>query len=379
MESFGKKVSNLLRSLVWFADYGLFLLVNPFKFKRKPENFKSILVVEMLYIGDVIVITPSIRALKQKYHDAKITAMVLPSMVDVLSGNPNVDSIISFSPDDLRYKFSRIAHSLKGKYDLAVIFHPGIDIGSYTISKLLYKAGIPFRVGSTKVGFREGKGFFLHRKTVPTFRLKHKIDDNLDVVRLVDASTDDKHIEVFTTPESDEYVDKILKKNKVLPDDFLVVIQAAPRHKTHEWFDDRFAKLADELIAKYNAKVVFAGSIENFVPNNNIIGMMNNHAVNLAGVTDLKQLFSLVKRAKIAVSVDTGLMHVAAALDRPVVALFGAGNPTIWRPYSEKALYIFKDGEVCTSCMKHQCSMDMECMKAIRVDDVLVKVQELLK
>ena len=134
METIGKKIANFFRSLAWFADYGLFLLVNPFKFKAKPKAFKNILVVEMLYIGDVIVITPAIRALKRRYPEAKITAMVNTSMVDVISGNPNVDSIISYSPEDLNYKFSRIADSLKGKYDLGVIFHPGIDIGSYKIS-----------------------------------------------------------------------------------------------------------------------------------------------------------------------------------------------------------------------------------------------------
>ncbi len=378
METFGKKVSNFLRHLIWYADYGVFLLVNPFKFKKTPKNFKNILVVEMLYIGDVIVITPAIRALKQKFPDAKITVMLNPSMVDIISGNPNVDSIIAYSKDDFMYKFHRIADSLKGKYDLAIILHPGIDVGSYRMSKLLYKAKIPFRIGCTKVGLREGKGYFLHRKTKPTFERKHKVDDNLDVVKILGVTTSDKHLEIYTTPNTEGYIEKLLKKNKVLTNDFVVLIHAAAKHKTHYWLDDRFAKLADILIEKYNAKVVFTGAIEDFVVNTNIIKMMKHNAVNLAGLTDIKQLFSLVKRANLVVSVDTGTMHVAAALNRPVVALFGAGNPVIWRPYSDNALYVCKN-EICTSCMKHECKKDMKCMRAIRVEDVLERVEELLK
>lgn len=62
MESKLKKIANFFRSAIWFADYGLFLLVNPFKFKKIPKTFKNILVVELLYIGDVIITTPTIRA-----------------------------------------------------------------------------------------------------------------------------------------------------------------------------------------------------------------------------------------------------------------------------------------------------------------------------
>jgi lipopolysaccharide heptosyltransferase II len=382
METLGKKIANFFRPLIWFADYGLFLLVNPFKFKKIPTTFKSILVVEMLYIGDVIAVTPTIRALKQKFPNAKITTMLVPSMVDIMAGNPNVDNILAFSKDDFNYKFHRIAESLKGKYDLAIILHPGRDIGSYKISKLLYDAKIPFRIGSTKVGFMEGRGFFLHRKTRPTFEYKHKIDDNLDVVKLIGVTTNDKHLEVYTDPEADGYIQMMLKKNRIMPEDFVVVIHAAAKHKTHYWFDDRFAKLADILVEKYRAKIVFTGAIEDFMVNNNIIKMMKYKSVNLAGLADIKQLFSIVKRANLVVSVDTGNMHVAAALERPVVALFGAGDPRNWGPYSAlgNARYIYKWKDACVSCRKYECKRgDMQCMDVISVDDVLDKIQELLK
>lgn len=382
METFGKRVGNFFRPLIWYADYGVFLLVNPFKFKKMPSTFKNILVVEMLYIGDVIAVTPTIRTLKQKFPDAKITTMLVPSMVDIISGNPNVDSIIAFSKDDFKYKFHRIAESLKGKYDLAIIMHPGREIGSYTISKLLYEAKIPFRIGSTKVGFMEGRGFFLHRKTKPTFKYKHKINDNLDVVKLLGVTITDKHLEIYTAPEADDYIARLLKKNKIMSNDFVVVIHAAAKHKTHYWFDDRFAKLADILVEKYNAKIVFTGAIEDFMVNTNVIRLMKHNAVNLAGLADIKQLFSIVNRANLVVSVDTGTMHVAAALERPVVALFGAGDPRNWMPYSPlgNARYIYKKNEACVSCRKYECKRgDMQCMSVISVEDVLEKVESLLK
>lgn len=379
MRSKTAKIKGFLRNLAWTIDYGTYLFASPYKFKKKPETFKNILIIEMLYIGDLIVITPTIRAVKKAYPEAKITVMTQTSMRDVLTENPNVDEVMSYTNEEINHKFNRIANTLKNKYDLAIILHPGIEIGSYRMSKLLLKARIPFRIGCTKVGILEGKGYFLNRETKPTFKLKHKIEDNLDVIKTIGIQSEDRTLELHTTNESDEYIKDLLKTNSVSENAFIAVIHAAPQHKTHRWIDERFAKIADQLIEKYNAKIVFTGNVKDFITNADIIQAMKYEALNLAGQTNIKQFFSLIKRANFVISVDTSAMHAAAAFNKPTISLFGAGDPNIWRPYSEKALYIIKDKEACTSCMKHKCGIEMECMKAIKTEEVMKKIEELLK
>lgn len=380
MEIFTKKISNLLRILIGYGDYTFFKIINLFiGTKSLPENIQNILIVELLYIGDIIAITPTIRALKQKFTNARIDVMLRPSMQEVLTGNPNVNKILAYDKQDFETGFSTIINELRGRYDLAVLLHPGVDIGNYKVSTFLKNAKIPFRIGCTKVGFLEGKGFFMHRKTKPTFELKHKIEDNLDVVRTIGVNTEDKHLEIYTTKSAQNYINSLLKKEGVSEKDFIMTIHAVPQHKTHEWLIERFASVADKLIENYHIKIIFTGSQKDIEYNQRIINLMKNKAINLAGKTDIKQFFAAIKRASLVISVDTSAIHVAAALNKPVIALFGAGNPKIWGPYCKNSVVIFKENESCTSCMKHNCKKNYKCMKAITEDDVLNAVEYLKK
>ena len=331
------KLEEFVKNLAWHLIYLLWIILCPLKFKPFPKNPKSILIIERLFLGDLIAATPTIRAVKQRYPNAKLSVLVHPKMKDVLLGNPNVNEIIT---------------DVKKSYDLAIILHPGLDWGSFKASLKIIKS--KFRMGSTKVGLREGKGYFLHRKTFPTFKLKHKIDDNLDVIKPIKPKS--RTLELHT---------QIKPKYKNT-----IIIHATPQHESHKWDEVKFAQLADKL----KGKIVFTGAEKDKSYNEKIISLMKSKAINLAGKTSIQELFALVKDSKQVISVDTGIMHIAAAFNKPSIALFGAGNPKIWRPYSSKAKVIFKKNK-CVSCMKHKCQLKgkrrNECMDAIQVEDVL--------
>src|SRR3989344_7286184 len=182
MESLSKKIENKIKNIALFADYFLFFLLCPIKLKPFPKQIKNILIIDLLEIGDLIVTTPVIRALRQKYPNAKIDFLLKEKMKDVLSGNPNLNEIIPYNKNILNY--------LKTKnYDLSILLHPG----SFKISLLLLKSRAKYRVGCTKSGISEGKGFFLNKKIFPNTTIQHKIEDNLDVVRAINADVKDKH------------------------------------------------------------------------------------------------------------------------------------------------------------------------------------------
>lgn len=352
------KFGVFLRGIAWWIDYLDWLVFSPFKFKNFPKKIDRILVVEQIGIGDLIVTIPVIRALKKKFN-CKIDVLVAKGFEDVLYGNKNIDDIIS-SPYEIK----------KRKYDLAVLLHPDRNVGNYKISKLLFKS-VPFRIGCTRVGFLEGKGFFMNRKTKPSIKLKHKIDDNLDVVKTISVFSNDKSLKLFVDSKVDKKIKSKLKGK-------YVVIHAAPAHKTHEWFQDRFAELADKIIKKYKVKIVFTGSEKDLVYNKEIVSAMKNDAYIFTG--SIKEFFSVIKNSELVISVDTSAMHIAAGFDRKIISLFGAGNPLIWKPYCKNSFVIFKKNK-CVSCMKHKCKFKgkryMECMKAITVEDVMNSVKKL--
>jgi len=348
-------------------------LFNLFWKKKFPEKIDKILVIELDNIGDIIVTTPTIRTLSQ-YFNIKIDVMVKPNMVDVLSGNPNINKILPYGLKEIDKNYNKILLEIKDKYDLGVILHHGTK----KVSKLLLDANVNYRIGCTRPNIRMGKGFFLHKKTKPSFRLKHKIEDNLDTVRIIGVNLDDRYPELYSDKKSDKFIEDLLKKNGVKEKDLLVIIHAAPQYYTHKWVNKRFAEVADFLVDDYNAKIIFSGEYKDIELNNEIISLMKNGALNFAGKTKLKEFFALIKMSDLVISVDTSAMHIASAFDLPVIALFGAGNPIIWRPYCDNCRVLYKKDSECVSCMKHICDKNLECMKVIQVDDVINAIKEIL-
>ncbi len=320
-------VARNLKDFVWCLDYGVWLFFSPYKFDRLP-SIKSVLVVEDIGIGDLLVSTPVFRALKKKF--GRVDVLVKPGMESVLEGNLNVDNVVT---------------SVDRKYDLGVILHARTN-GNYKMSRILKKS-CKYRIGCTRVGLKEGKGFLLNRKTLPNFKSRKKIEDNLDVIRTIGVEGDGK-LEAYTNfkPKVRNYV----------------VFHTHGAYKTHNWYAKKWVELAKKL----DKKVVFTGTNEEYVQS--MIAKFSK-GVDATGST-IQEYFGWIKHADYVVTVDTSAMHVAAAFDVPVISLFGAGDPRVWKANSTKSVVIRKGD--CHSCHKTYCRLkDHRCMALIEPDDVL--------
>lgn len=352
-----------IRNTLWFLDYYLdSICMFPLKFK-KLGRVKRILIVELKFIGDIIVATPAIKAVKQAFPSAQIDILVPQGMEDVLYGNPNIHQILSFN-----YNFKEWTKKLKGGYDLAIILHNG----TLKISTMLLKAKIPYRVGCTKVGFLEGRGLFLHKKTKPAYQIKHKVDDNLDVIKTIGVYPRNKNLEIY----SDTKVEMEMKKK--LPEHYCAILNSSRHAENKEWPQERFAELS-QFLHNNGYNIVLTGSKQDYEKNENLKKVSTVFMYNFAG-TSIKEFFAIIKNAELVISIDSSAMHIAAGFNVPVIALFGAGTPKIWKPYSKNSIVIFKD-QVHTSCMKPKCYLKenryMECMKAIQVDDVIDAIKRI--
>lgn len=340
-----------------------------------PEKVKNILCIELLYLGDLIVTTPSIRALKESFPNAEITFVLPRGMKSVLEGNPYVKHIIEVNPNTLNSRgIKDMSRSLRSmQFDMGVLFYPG----NRGMGKLLKKSKIPIRVGCAKTGFLEGKGWGLTHKVNPTTEKKNYVEENLDVVRLVGAEASRNHLELYTDADLENY----FHRNSISKEDLIVVIHPGPRNPTHKWLNLRYSAVIDALVEKYDVKIIITGVKKDEKDIEEIVST-TKHGVITAINMPLKEYFGIIERANLVISVDTGGMHVAAGLNRPVVSLFGAGEPKVWQPHCEHSRVLFKP-TVCTSCHRYKCRFkgkrEQECMKAITVEDVLVASDELLE
>jgi lipopolysaccharide heptosyltransferase II len=157
----------------------------------------------------------------------------------------------------------------------------------------------------------------------------------------------------------------------------LVAINPIAKWDTKLWDADRFGVLADQLRESLNCDIVFTGGPEDRSVIEEISKTMRKRPVNFAGVTSLKDLACLYTRCSLLVTTDTGPMHMAAAMGRPTVALFGPTAPHRTGPYGKGHKVITADVE-CRPCFRKKCE-DMRCMKEITVNRVYEGVMTLLK
>ena len=348
MKRFRFKLEDFARGLAWYCDYSLFRLKNPF-LKKIPRTVRNILIVDLKFIGDLIIDTPMIRALKLHYPHSKISILVPEGMPEVLYKNPNIEKIYT-SPSEIKEHF-----------DLGVLLYPG----DKSMGKFLRKVA-SFRIGIRRSGLTEPKGYYLHRKTIPTFKLKHKIEDNLDVLKTIGIETNDKHLEL--------YVKNIKQKYK----DYIII---TPISKTHPTLtSEKFVLLADSLSKRYKKRIIFTGSPDQKTKLQEIQALMKTKSEILAN-TSLQEYFNLIKNTFVVVCIDTSAQHIAAALKVPVVSIFSAGDKTIWKPYSKNSIAI-QNNKVCTSCMKSYCTLKgkryLECVNAISENYILSQVEYLV-
>jgi len=347
-------------------------------YELRATSYKRILIVRTDRIGDVLLSTPVIKALREASPQAYIAMMVSPNAKDIVEGNPYLDEVIVYDKDGKHKKWRRsIKFALnlrKKKFDLAVILHPINRAHLVT-----FFAGIPKRVG-----YGRKMGFLLTDKIKHTKHLgeKHESEYNLDLVRHLGIEPKDKDIFMPIRPESERWVNELFKEEGIMPADKLLAIHPCASCPSKIWPRERFTQLADKLVKKYGFKVFLVAGSKDVSAVESIAKHLPNSTINLGGRVSISQLASVLKRCQLFISNDSGPVHIASAVGTPVISIFGrnqAGlSPKRWGPLGKKDKFLHKSVG-CITCLAHNCKKDFACLKAISVDDVLKVADEILK
>ncbi|MDD5465753.1 MAG: lipopolysaccharide heptosyltransferase II [Candidatus Omnitrophica bacterium] len=348
------------------------------RLQNKDKRYRRILISRTDRIGDVLLSTPVIKALRQKFPQAYISMLVAPYAKDLLEGNPYLDEVILYDKDGEHkswWRTIKFAGRLKKKkFDLAVILHP-----SNRLHLIAFLAGIPQRLG-----YNRKLGFLLnlrkeHKKQEGS---KHEAEYNLELLSELGVSGNPYDLFMPIRQDSERHIESLFSEEGINPQDRILAVNPGASCPSKIWPVENFARVAEKLAGLYNFKILILGGPKEIHLADKVARGIKGKVVNLAGKTSVSQLASIFKRCSLFISNDSGPVHIASAVGLPVISIFGrsqAGlSPRRWGPLGKGDKYLHKDAG-CIQCLAHNCKKEFACLKAITVEDVVSVAESILK
>lgn len=345
---------------------------------------KTVLVLQLDEIGDVLLSTPALHLLRQIYPKAKIIVAARRAGYEILLGNPNMDQLVlvdlprfSATTAQMPADIKKIKQALPTvKSQLPASMDLGIDLrADLRTIYLLKKLGARQRISQSI----RGGGFWLTH-IVPYLGLRHEVERKMGIIHYLDPTVplpSNLRLEIAVNTDNKRRAGEILAQNGVEITDKYVVFHPFAGWKPKEWPADRFVQIAKYLVADYHQKVVVIGSAGEKEAAEKIACAVGVSAVNLAGQVDLKATAAIIAGAKLFIGNDSGPMHMACAVQTPVIALFGQNTPKRYGPWQNKNVTIYHPVE-CSPCAQTSCSRQPRCMEMISVDEVKTAISKLL-
>jgi heptosyltransferase-2 len=345
------------------------------------------------WLGDAVMTTPALRRLRSSFPAAHIALLATPRTADLFTAAPFVDEVIVYRrrEEGVRAFTQAVKLMRERRFDLALLFQ-----NAFEAALLASLGGARMRVGYAM----QGRGALLtHRlRHTPAHRNRHQTHDYLDIVIAAERACGlEFNPEKDITPsliatESHRAAARLLFHRHGIPTEAICNPQSAicnplialntgaTNSRAKCWPADRFAALADQLIESLSAQIILIGAPSERANAESVIARMKHTgAINLAGETSLIELIGTLAYSALLVTSDTGPAHIAAALGRPTLTIFGPTNEFETEPRGPRAEIIRADGIECARCMLRDCPIDHRCMTRIAVDEVTERVMSLLQ
>jgi ADP-heptose:LPS heptosyltransferase len=332
----------------------------------------SVLVIETGLVGELLVITPALRAVRRAWPGSRVTAVVSPGSAPVLVGNTDVDVLLPLSKSERSGVFGllRLSSWIRSRrFDVALVFHT-----SFRSALAAFLGGVPVRAGLAS----EGRGFLLTHKC-PRDRSAYEVDEHLRVVGLLGVEPHGRELVLNLTDEEREEAASLLRG---VGDGQLVCLHPGASREIRRWPAERFAELGARLAGVAGAVPIYA-----FGPREKELaqtverwyaGSRLDRPVVVFPRT-VRVLGALFERAAAVVTNNTGPMHVAAAMRAPGVFIHGPTPVDRWHPPGDRYVAVFGKNVACRPCDSPICAArSLLCMEAVSVERVVDEVAGLL-
>jgi lipopolysaccharide heptosyltransferase II len=346
------------------------------------ENMKTILVLAIRAIGDMVLVTPAIRALSEAFPGSSLTVVAEAFAADVFEGNPRISETVAIDRWSLRALpwYRKLATDIRwlramraGGYDIAV----DLFCGPRSAQMALF-SGAPVRVAESI----RGRRMFYTRTVKVDHAGKHLVEQKMQIVGALIGDVPIPPPEIFLRDEERREAEETLRAATGNEGEAVVGLFPGAGWVHKQWPAERFAQLADRLAAR-GCRVAVVGGPRDGDACRRVEEAAKSRPAILSGIARLRETIALIDRMSVFVSNDTGPMHIAAGLGIPTVGLFGPGDATKYRPWGEHARVV-SARLPCNPCPQETDTCHLHgreraaCMKGISVDEVYATVEELL-
>jgi heptosyltransferase-3 len=338
------------------------------------NTVKRVLLIRLRSIGDTVLSTPSVHALRRFLpDDTEIDILVEDWVAPVLAEHPFINRVITFERGSLSGR-ARVAHEIRSRhYDVVYNLH-----GGTTATFLTRATGARHRVGYASYQYSQ-----LHNHQAPSPLLlwgqqkTHSVEQQLALLGWTGVPvTDRPPTRLAVTREAEARINQILTAAGLIDKKFALIHPAAA-FATKQWAASNFARVADYLAAKGIAAVAIAGPNQGDVLNE-LISSAESRIV--ACDVLLPEVSALASRAGLFVGNDSGIAHIAAAVGTPSVVVFGSSNIAHWRPWNSAPAEVVFEEMPCQPCHGYFCEKfpEPECILRVPVARVTSAIERLL-
>jgi ADP-heptose:LPS heptosyltransferase len=376
----------------------IYLIKNPFKrrvvsladnvgkliFRKRDgdcfEAIKSMLLIRLDHLGDVLLTTPAIRCLKSRFPQARITMVIKEWSLEAIKNNPLIENIIIFNPFwTIPSKEGKNPEGVGGIYHLTRLlqkerFDLAIDFkGDVRNILIAYLSGAKRRFS---YGIRGG-GFLLTDMVAYEGEI-HEIDKNLRLLNRLGIDSEDNEMELYVTDEDTARVDQIFEQKGIDLSRRTIALHYGGASQFKRWDMEKFIILAERIVENNSANVLFFGGP--YERETSQLSESPEEGIFLMPDLTVCQMAAAFKRCGLLVCNDSGPMHVGLAVGTPTVAIFGPTYPERFGPKDLEKNRVVRSGLSCSPCWHPDKPIGCNeriCLKSIEVDCVLAAIEEL--
>lgn len=337
-----------------------------------PYKVDKILVVETGFLGDCLLTTPLLRAISEQFPKALISFLGRPIGCEALKNNPYIHSFIPYDKNGKQkgfFEYLKLIKAIKHEnFSLAILPHR-----SARTTLIPWLSHIPKRIGFDNAAFS-----WLLTERVYYDRKRHEAERKLSLIK----GKDERGLDIFIDEESRKKRDYLFSKWGIKKDDIVVGLVPFSHWKTKRWEESGFAKVIDRL-AGYKIKTIIFGGPSDLDAANKIKAMTKGNPIIACGNILISELPGFFERCNLIIGNDTGIIHIAYALNKKTLVIFGPTTPELgFGPYKTTSTFILQKPLPCRPCSLHgpkTCPKGhFNCMRKITPEEVLSTSLKLL-
>jgi len=338
------------------------------------DDIKRILLIQLGDIGDVVLTTPTIRALRENHPSGEIFVLLRRFASELLEGCPWVDGVISVDNEkrklreQIAYQKDLLSGLRRKGFELAIDLRAGTR-GAF----LSFLSGARLRVGRYRGDGRLWRNrLFTHLIRPENELSQYSALHSLNILAPFELRIKDTSPELIIAEERERSAADILRKEKVPPDRPMIALHPFSRWGYKEWPIRNYIRLINHIGSRYKVSIVITGSVDERGRISEIAERSRIDVHNLAGKTSLGELAAILKKCSLLIGIDSAPMHVAAAVGTPTVTIFGPSSPINWAPQGRDHYVICKDLP-CVPCRQKGCNNSevSRCLDELSVEEVI--------